>query len=369
MSTPSPATTIIAMPTVPTATAAVAASTIPAPETAQSQYDCDNVPDVFSGAVKGAKLYQEDSFATIATPSNRTRIGAVFDGHGGYNGLLASQTARDYCRHYFISRIGQIDEWSVAEWQSELIRLFAEMHAAIRHKFMADTTANAQNANGSNNSAAHNGGNGRFLDEKGIVRASNGDPIHGGSTATVVVMKVIDDSHATIITANVGDSTAILMPSSSAYEFLSVDHGPENDDEFERVHSLPNQTHPLKLLFVYDKTTVFRKYECPLVFSEDGTKDNAYVSNPWAHGLHPTNVRYEPAVYAVTPKTRYQGQHVHCDDPRTRRLLCAPVRPLLGSVLDRSTNRTRRQRYRIHSLRGERRHMGLLEVRRFSFIR
>jgi len=54
---------------------------------------------------------------------------------------------------------------------------------------------------------------------------------------------------------------------------------------------------------VYDKTTIFRKYECPLVFLPSGKKDPKFVSNPWGNGLHPTNVRYEPAVYAVTPKS------------------------------------------------------------------
>jgi len=36
---------------------------------------------------------------------------------------------------------------------------------------------------------------------------------------------------------------------------------------------------------------------------ENGTKDPIYVQNPWGNGLHPTNVRYEPAVYAVTPRS------------------------------------------------------------------
>jgi len=58
-----------------------------------------------------------------------------------------------------------------------------------------------------------------------------------------------------------------------------------------------------KLLFVYDKTSVFRKYECPPVFLDNGKKDPKFIANPWGNGLHPTNVRYEPAVYAVTPRT------------------------------------------------------------------
>lgn len=54
------------------------------------------------------------------------------------------------------------------------------------------------------------------------------------------------------------------------------DHGPENADEFMRVKNLPLDTHPDKLLYVYDKTSVMRKYECPRVFLDDGTKDPRY---------------------------------------------------------------------------------------------
>jgi serine/threonine protein phosphatase PrpC len=107
------------------------------------------------------------------------------------------------------------------------------------------------------------------------------------------------------VSANVGDSTALLLPPPfrGKYEFLTVDHGPESQEEYMRVRNLKKEEYPEKLLFVYDKTNVFRKYECPSVFNEDGTKDQTFVANPWGNGLHPTNVRYEPAVYAVTPRT------------------------------------------------------------------
>merc|ERR1712083_707907 len=59
--------------------------------------------------------------------------------------------------------------------------------------------------------------------------------------------------------------------------------------------------YPTKLLFIYDQANTCRKYECPIVFLEDGTKDPKYVKNPWGNHLRPTNVRYDPAVYAVSP--------------------------------------------------------------------
>jgi serine/threonine protein phosphatase PrpC len=39
-----------------------------------------------------------------------------------------------------------------------------------------------------------------------------------------------------------------------------------------------------------------------LVFNEQGEKNEKYVKNPWGNGLHPINVRYDPAIYAVTPR-------------------------------------------------------------------
>ena len=78
------------------------------------------------------------------------------------------------------------------------------------------------------------------------------------------------------------------------------DHGPDSDTEWRRIHELDAQQYPNKLLFVYDKNNVFKKYTCPRVFRADGVKDPVYVDNPWGMGLHPTNVRYDPAVYAVS---------------------------------------------------------------------
>lgn len=79
------------------------------------------------------------------------------------------------------------------------------------------------------------------------------------------------------------------------------DHGPDSGEEFRRIEKLSCQDYPIKLLFVYDKADVLRKYECPLVFLEDGTKDPKFVNNPWGNELRPCNVRFDPAVYAVTP--------------------------------------------------------------------
>jgi hypothetical protein len=83
--------------------------------------------------------------------------------------------------------------------------------------------------------------------------------------------------------------------------FLTEDHGPDNPREYARVQALDRERHPVKLLFVYDRRDAVAKHACPRVFGADGQLDQRLKANPWAHGLHPTNVRQEPAAYAVTP--------------------------------------------------------------------
>jgi serine/threonine protein phosphatase PrpC len=280
------------------------------------------------GSRKGAKQWQEDSFMHFTSAKAKVVVGGIFDGHGGYNGLLASTTARDTCAAFLEKNKEDCEKWDETEWSKQLKNLFEVMHTAIRDKFVNDKSASDSILKASAK---------RYVDDKGIVRSPNGDPvrgsvfllfmvlcfglvcyffpslllaflqIHGGSTGTVVVLVYNSDGSHTIITANVGDSTALLIPlkEKSKYDFLSVvcffphsvlrffafmtfflfpfcvvlflqDHGPENDNEFARVQKLDSNAYPYKLLFVYDKTNVFRKYECPSVFLDDGRK----VRNP-----------------------------------------------------------------------------------------
>ncbi len=223
--------------------------------------------------------------------------------------------------------LSECEHWSVDRWRSALNDLFSHLHNTIRASFIANFGSVSAPVPGHAFNNAKPPAEQRHIDSRGIVRNAAGDPIHGGSTATLVVM--VKDANgeggANLITANVGDSTAFLVPTRGTWDFLSVDHGPENQDEWVRVNTgagsaaaasaaasgsctaegivPPADAYPTKLLFVYDKTNVFRKYECPCVFLPDGTKDQQYVANPWGAGLHPTNVRYEPAVYAVTPRS------------------------------------------------------------------
>mmetsp|Transcript_12156 Transcript_12156/g.18144 ORF Transcript_12156/g.18144 Transcript_12156/m.18144 type:complete len:368 (+) Transcript_12156:77-1180(+) len=245
---------------------------------------------VFGDAKKGAKQWQEDSYVHYVSKSGNVFILAVFDGHGGYNGLVASNTARDTLMNHYKSKSSEIESWDSKQWQKDLGDLFATIHNAIRDEFINQTNSGIRKATG------------RVKDSNGIVRSSSGDPVHGGTTGSVVVAFREKDGTFTVIGANVGDSTALMISEDGNFEFISEDHGPDSEQEYKRVQSLDEKAYPEKLIFVYDKAKCYKKYECPRVFLSSGKKDPKYVENPWGHGLHPTNVRYEPAVYAVTPQ-------------------------------------------------------------------
>merc|ERR1712130_264195 len=146
------------------------------------------------------------------------------------------------------------------------------------------------------------------IEDKGVVRKSSGFPVHGGTTCTIVCV-IRNETKWRIICSNTGDSDALLLarkPSrlqrdNNKCRHLSVDHSPDNASEYLRIKHLATDKYPTKLLFVYDQANTCRKFECPIVFLEDGTKDPKYVKNPWGNHLRPTNVRYDPAVYAVSP--------------------------------------------------------------------
>jgi len=153
-----------------------------------------------------------------------------------------------------------------------------------------------------------------LVDDRGVVRTADGKPIHGGTTASLCIV-INTKTSRRCICANVGDSEMLLLPYSRKllpkvkknYLHLSVTHGPDNHKEWERIHLLPNDEYPLKLLFVYDTGAAKKeKCDCPRVFQEHGPnagfKDPDYVKDPWDYDLRPTNARYDPAVYAVSPR-------------------------------------------------------------------
>jgi serine/threonine protein phosphatase PrpC len=243
----------------------------------------------FVASEKGGKQYNEDRvFQTVfPNPKNpKVIIGCVYDGHGGFNGELAAIIARDFSESFFKTRRIACIDWSVDEWKSQLTELFDTIHEEIRKGLISN-------------------GAFRFADLSSphrVVRSADGFPINGGTTGTVVVQLLRSDGSTTVISANVGDSSAMISYQDGTgvdkFELLTVDHAPENEDEFKRISELPSAEYPVKLLLVYDVPRIPQRFNYPLVWPKDPKLDK----NPWGNGLHPANVRYEPATYAVTPR-------------------------------------------------------------------
>eukprot|EP01083_Nonionella_stella_P080958 222707_1 len=287
-----------------------------------SPSNADQIPksSMSGSSYQGAKQIQEDSFFTFQSECGEFIAAGCFDGHGGECGKVSSNCASEFFSRYFQSYWEQCLTWSDDMWKDRLKNMFRTVHDEIRKNLSQYSSTSSHELPGTSPSV---------IDDNGVVRKSNGLPMHGGTTATVVV--VIFDRSSQVwrcVTANVGDSDTILVshvnPADSsdskennnastetssgggfAWEKISVDHGPERLSEFRRIQQLPEEKFPIKLLFVYDKEDVNFKYECPLVFNEDGSRVSKYVENPWGNDLRPTNVRYDPAVYAVTPQSVY----------------------------------------------------------------
>lgn len=241
--------------------------------------------------MKGAKAYQEDSVDVFWNADSTILVACVYDGHGGINGRVASTCCLNLTRDFFEARWDVILDWEDSTWEGELKDFFTAMHTAVRQEFVkleqARRVLSSQPCED-------------LVDEAGIVRKHNGFPVHGGTTGSICVYLNLPDKRR-VVCANVGDSDCLLLPSNpkarTRYRHLSVDHGPDSPEEFERIKSLGL---PISLEFVYDKQGL-KKCDCPRVFDDNGIKDPEYVKDPWGMGLRPTNVRYDPGVYAVTP--------------------------------------------------------------------
>lgn len=259
---------------------------------------------VAAAAEKGAKQYQEDSWCLFCSEDETVTSVCIFDGHGGINGRHASRKCKKMTYDWCKDNWKKFEGYTEKKWKSELKNLFDHMHTEIRKVFVEHETKNRNRSKASTKN---------IVDDKGIVRKTSGYPVHGGTTGSVCIT-VNTGKTRQVICANVGDSDCLLLPLNEKtlpdvqknYLHLSVDHGPDSAKEWNRINKLDKKEYPFKLLFIYDKSATYRKYECPKVFIEygpnAGSKDPKFVKNPWGNDLRPTNVRYDPAVYAVSPK-------------------------------------------------------------------
>jgi serine/threonine protein phosphatase PrpC len=261
----------------------------------------ESISPIVSKSNKGSKSSNEDAEFTWISLNSITVIGAVFDGHGGHNGLLASF----YCKNLLQAELDKVadvcETWSPSTWSEFLTKFYELAHNGFRailfnqpneiFSFIPEFRYKSKEY--------------RTIDLKGVVRDQSNDPVHGGTTATIIV-NTFYESTSYLITSNCGDSEAFVVGLDKPDEpiELTKSHSPDDVDEFERIRDLDLEKYPKKLLFVYDQNNVHPKYNCSQVFNPDGSKIQKYVDNPWKkeYNLHASTVRYDPSVYAVSPR-------------------------------------------------------------------
>jgi len=243
---------------------------------------------------QGAKANQEDALTIFSNEEKTVAVAAVFDGHGGFNGQIASKVCVKVLEDFAKNQIfPHYLSFSDSQWSIQLAELFDLFHQSVRKEFVKVETkarlAMRKDISG-------------IVDKKGIVRGLDGYPMHGGTTATVCVY--LNTILPRVICANVGDSNALLISckkecrrKTKRFQHLSAHHGPDNVSEFNRIQSLDIKE---KLGFIYDCSGVCRA-KCPSVFLKNGQKNPDCLKGQWKKGLKPSNVRLEPGMYCISP--------------------------------------------------------------------
>lgn len=210
------------------------------------------------------------------------RFVAVFDGHGG-SGVSQYLKTNLYDA---IQRNLKLKHWEQAEL---LDANHQEMSCATSHErpsldCQSDASSKAMPSVSSQVAALRSA----FAEmERNVI--SNDKLRHQGSTAVAVVVHESEDGHRTLLSANVGDSRAILSRNAKAID-LTRDHKPNEErekarilamgetiewDRFARVHRVKNLSLSRAIGDRYAKPAVSSEVEImhyPLI-EEDDTDD------------------------------------------------------------------------------------------------
>jgi serine/threonine protein phosphatase PrpC len=157
--------------------------------------------------------YREDAAFIYVSPSKRTKIGGVFDGHGhpaGY-GMYAAIIGAELCKHACLQI--QYDTWGdrddIIRNMNELFtQLDSVINDALSYLFHAtiDTTY-------------------------GIIHNKQGNLILGGTTCTIAISHINQDNKPITVISYVGDSDAYILHSGRLLKISKYEHSPTNPEE------------------------------------------------------------------------------------------------------------------------------------------
>ena len=242
------------------------------------------------GSGENAKKQNQDS-SFVATAGNDVVVWSVLDGHGPDNGALVAQTAARALAEWFEGHSDELNK----NPQASMGEAFNHAHLAVK----AALTAKYQKL-------------GKPLSEtpEGFLIEKDGQPVDGGTTATVVALL---QGHLLVV-ANVGDSDCllggVLADGSIGFEQLCADHTPMSVEEYIRVARLTEQRDEdwEPALFVYDAES-----EDLLEIFEVSAEGSVTVDNALASRLDELGVGYKTArgdrpTALVVPETEVFGQ-------------------------------------------------------------
>jgi serine/threonine protein phosphatase PrpC len=252
-----------------------------------------------SGTLIGGKDQNEDAVFTYQSDDGRVSAVGVFDGHGQQSfAAVSSKFSKKVTKAWFTRFEAEMTKWTPEIWKEKFDSLFAKLHQLVRDQFekmeqhirkTSGITLEKQVVD--------------VVDKKGVVRKSNGAPIHGGTTASICVVIRKSSGEQYLVTAYVGDSDVIIARKGTTvnFELVTEGHRALNKREYSRIKELPEELYPVKLDLVYDVHGVTDPRLLPHVYTKTGEMDSKVAAHPLLYGLYSSNIRKEPATYAVTP--------------------------------------------------------------------
>ncbi|GLE05476.1 hypothetical protein PINS_up014499 [Pythium insidiosum] len=266
-----------------------------------------------------AGVLNQDAFFVFRSAKDDAIVLGVFDGHGKETGLDAAMTAKTFFE-------AQFQAYGPAEFarlehdpQTVMTELFRTCHQIIKSVFRGIYEHRGYRVE-------EDACGGWLVAHDALIPKSQGTCIRGGTTATITVLL---RGGTKIITANVGDSAAVIggkhmlwrsgdVNSSektdgpkisprfgdeirSRYIALSGNHGADNEREYRRVrrHSWScrgaQECAGGELRFLYDSANTFTR---PIHVFEQTTGGGLLFN---AKGDYMKNVRDEWASVVVTP--------------------------------------------------------------------
>jgi len=160
--------------------------------------------------------YREDYATKYVSESKRTKVGAVFDGHGHpagyglYAAVIGAQMLQLYCKTL------NFDSWNDDETiKAQLIETFEYLNNQINN--ILTTLFHGE------------------VDEHGILSNSENNAILGGTTCTIVISHITQQNKPKMITAYVGDSDAYGFGHDRVTKLTVYEHDVANPEEIKTL--------------------------------------------------------------------------------------------------------------------------------------